>query len=139
MDYCVTGAGTAGVDGGYTESGGHPGQYFHDGGTDFRLVNTGYYEIRSGANPYVVPATTDTGYYYDSAGGGGSYEGIDTINTGGTAPVPTVTAGSCQENLVFATSTATTQDVVFGLAIIITLLSFMLVAFIFNSIKKPWR
>jgi len=39
----------------------------------------------------------------------------------------------------FATSSASIQDVVFGQAIQIVLLSLMFAAFIFNSIKKPWR
>jgi len=111
MSYCVSGAGTPGVDGQYDIDGVH-GTYNHVGGTDFRLVYTGYYELRSGANPYVVPVTTDAGYYYDSAGAGGSYVSINTVNTDGSYPIPTIVSGECVSSLS-TSSPATLNDIMF--------------------------
>lgn len=92
-DYCVTGAGTVGVDGAYNYNALNY-SYDHDGGTDFRLVYTGYAELRSGANPYIVPGTTDTGYYYNSSIGSTNFTAINTLNTGGSNPIPTIVAST---------------------------------------------
>lgn len=58
-----------------------------------------------------------------------------TLSSDGTTDCPSATTATT----TFATSTATLQDVVFGLGIIITIMSIALVAFVFNSIKKPWH
>jgi hypothetical protein len=135
-DYCLSGAGTPGVDGGYTFNVVHS-TYDHDGGTDFRLVYTGFYENRSGANPYVVPATTDVGYYYDSAGAGGSFLGLNTVNTDGTLPIPTVVTGSCSGGGGdVSTSTVPYGDWLFVSAIQIFLLAFLPLTMIFGLFNR---
>jgi len=140
-DYCVSGAGTAGVDGGYTLSGLHS-EYDHDGATDFRLVFTGYYELRSGANPYLVPATTDLGYYYDSAGAGGSFLTLDTVNGDGAGPVPTVVSGDCASPTPtptpYATSTSEQilSNIFFGEGLILVLMFTFGIGAIWNAIHK---
>lgn len=95
-DYTVTGAGTAGVDGCYVldlNYGGSPYfQYTQEGTYVNRLVYSGYYELRTNPIPWVAPATSDDGRYYDSLGTYGSYIGMDTVN-GGANPVPTITEG----------------------------------------------
>lgn len=144
-DYCVTGAGSTIVNGYYTQGAnlyGYPAYYPVDGqDTVMEYGLSNYYEIRS------LSQITTNGYYHDSAGAGGSYEGIDTINNIGVAPVPTVVdgEGTCdipQNEPQIASSTgATIGDLSFGLAIIIGLMSLGLVGFAFNTLnkrKKPW-
>lgn len=98
-DYCVSGAGTAAVNGTYTfQSTGiwvsagcsymmfdavYPGTANPCG----VVTNTAYSELRSGDNI--------NGYYFDSHIGTGTVETFDSVNTNGTTPVPTVTQGAC--------------------------------------------
>lgn len=137
--YCVTGAGTAGANGQYDEDPSHAAyqQFNHVDGTDFRLVYTGYYELRSGANPFVTPATTDNGYYFDNSGAGGSYLQLDSVNTQGSLPIPTVVVGACasESGTTTATSSAAqTNDMLFALTVIIFMLGFMFWGFVINNV-----
>jgi len=89
----VSGAGTAGIDGTYSYDGrSNSGTYEFslNGGTSagdpvltYNANASGYYELRT--------YDYSLGYYYDSAAGGGSYPGINTTNSDGTNPTPTIT------------------------------------------------
>jgi len=144
-DYCVSGAGSP-IDGEYSvgaDIGGYPAYY--SAGIDAVFMYTGYYEIR------LLSDYASYGYYHDSAGSGGSYLTIDSINNIGVSPVPSIVSGGCSTptptpsptgTSTVATSTeAYLGTLVLGNGIIITLLFLMVMGFLYNSFstKKPWR
>lgn len=104
--YCVSGAGTAAVNGTYTYLALGNGAWVNAGCTYMMynagtgtitpcstLTNINFAELRSADN--------STGYYYDSVAITGTVETFNTINSGGSAPIPTVTQGACASPFIF--------------------------------------
>ena len=86
--YTVDSGGSSNVNGNYNDSGlTNNGQIIYTNAYyDLMYTNSNYYEITTHGNQ-------TQGYYYDNNGAGGTYTGINTKNTLGTLPVPTVTLG----------------------------------------------
>jgi len=90
--YEVSGAGTSDANGFYANTssdiGGFPAYYSEFGILSQNWNGGGYYELKP------ITDFSTNGWYYDSAGSGGSYVGIDSINAQGDSPVPTIVDAS---------------------------------------------
>jgi len=126
----------------FTEAGTNSGQpYYLNASADRYMYYYTGYDTFYIDDVKTNPPTNPVEYYNLTAGTdpAGTYEVSSGPSYAGYIELVSCDGGGTEATTTFATSTASLNDVVFGLGIIIVIMSFTLVAFVYNSIKKPWH